>query len=88
MVRTTNGFEIAEEDLRLRGPGEFYGTKQSGLLKLRIANIIGDALILQDAREAAFQLVEQDPGLARPEHQRLAAHLRERYSDLLLAVVG
>jgi ATP-dependent DNA helicase RecG len=88
MVRTTNGFEIAEEDLRLRGPGEFYGTRQSGLLKLRIANIIGDALILQDAREAAFRLVEQDPGLVRPEHQRLAAHLRERYSDLLLAVVG
>src|SRR5919202_4720030 len=61
MVRTTDGFVIAEEDLRLRGPGEFYGTRQSGILKLRIANIIGDTQLLERARGAAFRLVADDP---------------------------
>jgi ATP-dependent DNA helicase RecG len=88
MVRTTDGFEIAEEDLRLRGPGEFHGTKQSGLLKLRIANIIGDAEILKEAREEAFRLVEADPALSLPEHRLLADYLRRHFTDLVLATVG
>ncbi len=88
MTRTTDGFVIAEEDLKLRGPGEFLGTKQSGILKLRIANIIGDSLILREAREVAFRLVEGDPKLQLPEHAPLAADLKKRYADLLLAVVG
>ncbi len=88
MVRTTDGFEIAEEDLRLRGPGEFLGTKQSGLLKLRIANIVGDSRILIDAREAAFRLLEADPGLRSPEHRLLGEDLRRRFADLLLALAG
>lgn len=88
MTRTTDGFVIAEEDLKLRGPGEFMGTKQSGILKLRIANILGDSMILQEAREAAFDLVERDPQLERPEHQPLAEDLRRRYADLFRAVVG
>ena len=88
MTRTTDGFEIAEEDLRLRGPGEFYGVKQSGLLKLRIANIRGDGDILIDARGAAFQLVESDPGLQHPSHAPLAEHLRRHFDDILLATVG
>jgi ATP-dependent DNA helicase RecG len=88
MVRTTDGFEIAEEDLKLRGPGEFYGTRQSGILKLRIANIVGDAGILQDARTAAFQLVESDPELDAPEHQALRDYIRSHYPDLVLASVG
>jgi ATP-dependent DNA helicase RecG len=86
--RTTNGFEIAEEDLKIRGPGEFLGTRQSGVLRLRIANIIGDAELLKQARQEAFRLVEQDPGLARSEHHALHALLRRQYSDLLLAVAG
>jgi ATP-dependent DNA helicase RecG len=88
MVRTTDGFVIAEEDLRLRGPGEFYGTKQSGLFKLRIANIVGDSQILQEARAEAFRLVEGDPGLRRPEHRLLAEFLQQRYADLILATVA
>lgn len=88
ITRTTDGFEIAEEDLKLRGPGELSGTKQSGILQLRIANIIGDAAILQQARQAAFAVVEQDPRLTAPEHARLAAALRKQYSSLLLATVG
>jgi ATP-dependent DNA helicase RecG len=88
MVRTCDGFQIAEEDLKLRGPGEFYGTKQSGILKLRIANIIGDARILEEARREAFALVEEDPELSRPEHRPLHEHLHVRYQSILLATVG
>jgi ATP-dependent DNA helicase RecG len=65
-----------------------YGAKQSGLFKLRIANIVGDALILQEAREEAFRLVEADPGLRRPEHRLLSDFLQHRYADLILATVG
>lgn len=88
MVRTTDGFVIAEEDLKLRGPGEFYGTKQSGILKLRIANIVGDSEILQEARAEAFRLVQSDPELDHPEHRALGEHLRTHFSDLILATVG
>ncbi len=63
-TRTTDGFRIAEEDLRLRGPGEFFGTRQSGLPDLRAANIIRDADLLEAARSEAFELLQRDPGLA------------------------
>jgi ATP-dependent DNA helicase RecG len=88
MVETTDGFRIAEVDLRLRGPGEFYGTKQSGLLRLRIANITGDTEILDLARAEAFALVARDPELAEPDHHRLRDHLIAHYSDIILATVG
>jgi ATP-dependent DNA helicase RecG len=88
MVQTCDGFQIAEEDLKLRGPGEFYGTKQSGILKLRIANIIGDAKILELAREEAFALVDRDPDLAEPDHRALHDELHARYQSILLATVG
>src|SRR5574337_2163765 len=62
--RTNDGFKIAEEDLRLRGPGEFFGTRQSGLPDLRASNIIRDADLLEKARTEAFGLGAGDPGLA------------------------
>lgn len=88
MVDTCDGFRIAEVDLKLRGPGEFYGTKQSGLLRLRIANITGDTEILELARREAFDLIDRDPELTEPDHHRLRDHLNERYSDIILATVG
>ncbi len=68
MVRTNDGFEIAEADLRLRGPGDIMGTQQSGVLNLKIADIIKDNDILQNARYYAKQVLQQDPSLGKPEN--------------------
>src|SRR5580692_11272855 len=73
MVRTTNGFEIAETDLKLRGPGEFFGTRQHGELGFHIANPIRDFGLLEQARREALALV--DPPEAEPARQRLLAQL-------------
>jgi ATP-dependent DNA helicase RecG len=78
MTQTNDGFKIAEEDLRLRGPGELAGTRQSGNLDLRIADLVQDGKMLEIARQAALQLLEQDPQLQATEHQLLlqkALHL-------------
>lgn len=68
MVRTNNGFEIADTDLKLRGPGDLMGTQQSGALDLLIADLGKDGRILQIAREAAQSILSQDPELAMPEN--------------------
>jgi ATP-dependent DNA helicase RecG len=73
---THDGFVLAEEDLRLRGPGEFFGTRQSGLPDLRVANS-GDVRVLEEVRQAAKDLIRQDPELAQPEHRLLAQKVRE-----------
>jgi ATP-dependent DNA helicase RecG len=65
MVGTNDGFKIAEEDLAIRGPGEFFGTKQSGLPDLKVADIVRDARLLEAARKDAFGLIEKDPQLQR-----------------------
>jgi ATP-dependent DNA helicase RecG len=77
MVRTTNGFEIAEADLKLRGPGNIEGTQQSGLLNLRIADLAKDGRIIQTARELAQRLLDEDPRLEREDHQPLSAYLEK-----------
>jgi ATP-dependent DNA helicase RecG len=71
MTRTNNGFLIAEEDLRIRGPGEIYGTRQSGMPSFRVADLVKDMRLLEVARQEAFHLLEQDPDLSRPEHAAL-----------------
>ncbi|MBL7958425.1 MAG: ATP-dependent DNA helicase RecG [Flavobacteriales bacterium] len=78
MVRTNDGFEIAETDLRLRGPGDLLGTQQSGLPQLRIADLIADAELLQQARSAAQRVLDADPGLSAPAHAPIARTVRER----------
>ncbi|HZI25120.1 MAG TPA: ATP-dependent DNA helicase RecG [Chryseolinea sp.] len=69
MVKTNNGFEIAETDLKLRGPGDLLGTQQSGVLDLLIADLGKDGHLLQKAREKAIELLEADPDLAKPENE-------------------
>lgn len=75
MVRTNNGFEIAEADLRLRGPGNIDGTQQSGILNFRIADLATDSRILKTAREVASRIVDKDPQLKLDIHIRLRNYL-------------
>ena len=75
MVRTTDGFEIAETDLQLRGPGDIQGTQQSGILNLRIADIVKDEKILKVARSLADEIIQEDPALEKEENNTLARHL-------------
>jgi ATP-dependent DNA helicase RecG len=77
MVRTNNGFEIAEVDLKLRGPGDIQGTQQSGIINLRIADLAKDGKILQTAREIAARILDDDPNFQRPEHLPLARQLQK-----------
>ncbi|MCA1554713.1 MAG: DNA helicase RecG, partial [Chloroflexi bacterium] len=75
IVRTQDGFQLAEEDLKLRGPGEFFGTRQSGLPDLKVAKL-SDVKVLEDARREAQDLFARDPELSQPEHQPLAQKVR------------
>jgi len=63
MVRTTDGFELSEVDLKMRGPGDIMGTQQSGILDLKIADLSRDGTILTLARDAAYELLEEDENL-------------------------
>lgn len=75
MVQSNNGFLIAEKDMELRGPGDIEGTRQSGALNLHIADVIEDKAILEAARNAAEQLLENDPELEHPDNQNLKRYL-------------
>lgn len=81
LVKFSDGFKIADEDLKIRGPGEIFGTKQSGFPELKIADYLEDGDLLRMARKAAFTLVSNDPRLARPEHEQLRAHFRSHYAE-------
>jgi ATP-dependent DNA helicase RecG len=83
MTRSNDGFEIAECDLRLRGPGELFSTRQHGLPDLKIANIIDDYELLVLARKHAFELVQTDPMLTQPEHSSIRSALFEKFADTL-----
>jgi len=82
MCQTNDGFRIAEEDLKLRGPGDFFGNRQHGLPALSIADLKGDMLVLQQAQQEAVAVSRQDPALTAPEH----AAVRELVSRLFAAV--
>jgi ATP-dependent DNA helicase RecG len=89
MAETSDGFRIAETDLSLRGPGDFFGTRQSGLPAFRVADLLRDAALLEEARQEAFKLVAADPDLRTPEHRALRAALLARWRGKLdLASVG
>ncbi|GIV58557.1 MAG: ATP-dependent DNA helicase RecG [Rhodothermaceae bacterium] len=82
MVQTDDGFAISEMDLKLRGAGDFFGTRQSGLPDLKIADITQDQELLMQAREAAFELVRRDPHLRDPAHADIRAHYEAHYAPL------
>jgi len=89
MEETTDGFRIAEADLELRGPGEFLGTRQSGMPEFAVAELTRDQAILQEAREEAFALVRSDPDLRRAENGALRDAFHNRWRGRLsLARVG
>ena len=83
LVRTNDGFEIAEEDLRIRGPGEFFGFRQWGMPEFRVANIVRDGDLLQLARSEAFSLLKQDPQLSAPAHQRIKEMMLRKWEKKL-----
>ena len=76
MVSTNDGFKIAEKDLELRGPGEIEGTRQSGALNLKLADLLQDKHLLETARNLAMELLDKDPELASNENLAVRDYLR------------
>lgn len=79
MVQYNDGFRIAEEDLKIRGPGEFFGRRQHGLTELKIANPLTQMQLLKKAREEAVRLINADPCLAERQHLGLKGKLLQRF---------
>ena len=89
MTQTTDGFEIAEMDLQLRGPGEFFGTRQHGLPEFKLADITSEMDLLQQAKEDALAMLTADPRLTSPPHKHLRAALIDQLGETLaLAQIG
>jgi ATP-dependent DNA helicase RecG len=81
MEETTDGFRLAEADLQMRGPGEFFGTRQSGLPDFRVASLL-DTRLIELARAEATRLLEEDPDLSQPEHAALAAIVATLFDEV------
>lgn len=81
LCATNDGFQIAEEDLRLRGPGDFFGKRQHGLPQLKVADFAADMELLKEAREAAEALIAADPELKKPSHRLLKKRVRELFQE-------
>ena len=84
IVNSRNGFEIADEDLKLRGPGEFFGEKQSGFVKFKIADLITDGPIIRDARMKAFEIIKNDANLSQQNHSFIKQKFDNEYLKLFL----
>jgi ATP-dependent DNA helicase RecG len=83
LVRSNDGFVIAEDDLRIRGPGEFFGLRQWGMPEFRVANLVRDSDLLQAARQEAFSLLKSDPGLKETAHQGLRDAMLRKWEKKL-----
>lgn len=88
MEKTTDGFKVAEFDLQIRGPGEFMGSKQSGLPGFKMANLVRDVELLKIARDSAFEILAKDPKLLKKENALLREELLKSYGPGALAGVG
>ena len=81
LASTNDGFQIAEEDLRLRGPGDFFGRRQHGLPQLKVADFAADVELLKEAKGAAEALISADPALEKPEHRALLERVRQMFEE-------
>ena len=81
LTQTNDGFKIAEEDLKLRGPGDFFGQRQHGLPALRVADLETDTRVLKEAQDAAAEVLTSDPGLTEPEHRPLLEKVRRLFEE-------
>lgn len=79
MENTNDGFLIADEDLKMRGPGEFFGTRQSGFFKFKIASMINDGKIIRRARETAFKIINEDQSLKSPKNKMVSKYFKKYY---------
>ena len=86
MAETTDGFKIAEADLRQRGPGQLFGTRQHGLPELRVGDIVNDFALLEKARQDAFDIVARDPTFKQPENARLLPALKRMFGKKLALI--
>jgi ATP-dependent DNA helicase RecG len=83
LCKHSDGFEIAEKDLALRGMGDFFGTRQHGIPELKIANLYRDTEILEESREAVLSILREDPLLEKPENRSIVVHIRKRFGGML-----
>lgn len=81
LASTTDGFKISEEDLKARGPGDFFGNRQHGLPQMKLADLTGDMCLLHEAQQAACELLSLDPSLAQPENHMVLQQVRNMFSD-------
>lgn len=81
LASTTDGFQISEEDLKLRGPGDFFGNRQHGLPRMKLADLVGDMLLLNEAQEAARALLDRDPSLSDPDNLPVLDRVRQLFAD-------
>ena len=81
MVSTTDGFVIAEEDLKLRGPGEIFGTRQHGIPELGIADLVKNVDVLSKVRVIAEDIIEKDPSLTEPENLELRRRIKRMFGE-------
>lgn len=88
VVKTTNGFTIAEEDLKIRGPGQYFGRSQHGINELRVVNPLTQLDVLEAARKEASGLVQKDPALAQANHRLVRETIRKRYPEYLERVLA
>ena len=83
MENTLDGFIISDEDLKMRGPGDFFGTKQHGFIKSKVVDFSNDGAIIRRARQQAFELVSQDPLLKKSEYKKIKDRFKNQYNHML-----
>ena len=82
MCKTCDGFKIADEDLKMRGPGDFFGSRQHGLPIFKIADMVTDSELVSLSARAAKQLIQEDPSLQKPEHRDLKIQINKLFSSV------